>query len=208
MPGSDAPTGAMIPVFDVGGVLIDWNPRHLYRRLIADEDEMERFLATVCTPVWNLSMDRGRPWADGVAELVARFPDQAALIRAFDERWLETVAGALDDTVALLEMLLARGGPVYAITNFSSEKFALACRHFPFLGRFTGVVVSGEVGLVKPEPAIFQRFLERFGLAAERCLFIDDMALNVAAARQAGMAAVQFTDADRLATDLRQAGCL
>ncbi len=201
-------TATVIPVFDVGGVLLDWNPRYLYRRLIPDEAAREHFLATVCTSAWNLQMDRGRPWADGVAELVARFPDQAPLIRAFDEGWPEMVAGAIDGTVALLEALAARGHAVYAITNFSADKFALARQLYPFLNRFTGVVVSGEVGIIKPEAAIFRCFLERYGLDPADCLFIDDMTINIAAAEAAGMTGHHFTDPAGLQDRLVAAGLL
>jgi 2-haloacid dehalogenase len=197
-----------VPVFDVGGVLIDWDPRHLYRRLIADEAARERFLAEVCPPAWNLEMDRGRPWAVGVAERVALFPDQAALIRAFDARWPEMVAGAFVDTVALFEALLATGRPVYGITNFSVAKFAIARCRFPFLARFAGIVVSGEEGLVKPDPAIYRRLLSRHGLAAGGCLFIDDVAANVDGARAAGMQAVQYTGAAALRAELVGRGLL
>lgn len=201
-------TAPPIPVFDVGGVLLDWDPRHLYRRLIPDEAARERFLATVCTPLWNLQMDRGRPWADGVAELVDRFPDQALLIRAFDEHWPEMVADAYPATVALLEGLMDRGHGVYCITNFSADKFALTRARFPFLDRFAGIVVSGEVGLVKPEPAIYRCLIERYDLDPGRCLFIDDMAINVEAARLVGMTAHHYTGPDDLEGALAAAGLL
>ena len=200
--------GPPIPVFDVGGVLLDWNPRHLYRTLIPDEDAREHFLATVCTPLWNLEMDRGRPWADGVGELVARFPEHAPLIRAFDERWPEMVAGVYEDTVAILEALLDSGRAVYCITNFSADKFALARTLFPFLDRFTGIVVSGEVGLIKPDPAIFRCLLDRYRLDAARCLFIDDMAVNVRAAEAVGMAVHHHVGAAGLRGVLTEAGLL
>lgn len=197
-----------VPVFDIGGVLLDWNPRHLYRKLFADEAAMERFLATVCTPLWNLSLDAGKPFAQGVAELVARFPEQAELIRAFDERWQEMVPRAFDDTVALLGELRARGRRLYAITNFSAEKLALERQRWPFLSWFDGMVVSGEVGLVKPGAAIYRCLLSGYGLAAGDCLYIDDAEINVAGARAVGMHAVRFETAARLRAELEAAGLL
>jgi 2-haloacid dehalogenase len=193
-------------VFDIGNVLIQWDPRHLYRRLLADEADCDRFLAEVCTAAWNLEQDRGRPWAEAIAERIALFPGQADLIRAYSERWHEMVPGEVPGTVALLEQLRAAGVPLYAITNFSCEKFAEAQARFPVLTRFIDVVVSGEVRLVKPDPAIYRLLLERNRLDAAGCLFIDDSAANVRAAEALGMQAHHFRDAAGLAAALRAAG--
>lgn len=182
-------------VFDIGNVLIEWDPRHLYRRIFATPDEIEHFLSTVCTSAWNLEIDRGRPFAEAVAELIARFPAYEAAIRAFDERWAEMVPGLIPGTLALMERLEARGAPLYAITNFSAEKFAEARLRFPFLDRFRGVIVSAHERLLKPDRAIFELLLSRYGLRAEECLFIDDSPANVAGARDVGMAAHHFKDA-------------
>lgn len=197
-----------VPVFDIGGVVLDWDTRHLYRKLFDDAAAMERFLATVCTPLWNLSLDAGKPFRQGVAELVERFPEQAALIRAYDERWQEMVPRALDDTVAIMDELRARGRRLYAITNFSAEKMALERRRWPFLSWFDGMVVSGETGLVKPGAAIYRRLLSDHGLAAGDCLYIDDSAANVAGARAVGMHAVRFETAARLRAELEAFGLL
>jgi 2-haloacid dehalogenase len=194
------PAGApRIAVFDVGNVLLDWDMRHLYRKLFADEARMEWFLAEVCTPAWNLGFDGGRLFADGVAELTAKHPDLAAEIRAFDARWLETVRAPIEGSVALLQRLRAAGQPTYAITNFSAEKFEDACRTWPFLTGFDGVVVSGRERLLKPDPAIFHLLLDRYGLAAEDCLFIDDVPANVAAAEGVGMHGHRFESPEGLA---------
>lgn len=195
-----------IVVFDVGNVLVDWNPRFLYRSIFADEAEMEWFLANVCTPAWNLEQDRGRPFADAVAERIALFPQHEAAIRAFDERWPETISGTIPESVALLETLRARGVPDYAITNFSHEKFALAKTRFPFLAGFRGTIVSGEEKLLKPDPAIYRLLLDRYGLHAADCVFIDDSAANVAGARAVGMNALHFTGPGALAVGLRELG--
>lgn len=191
-------------VFDVGGVLIEWNPRHLYRKLFGGDDAaMERFLTEVCSPAWNLRQDAGRSWADAIAEGAGRWPEHAALIRAFDERWEEMVPGPLDATIALVEALKRRGVALYCLTNFSSSKFELTRRRFDVFGLFDGIVVSGEIGLVKPDPAIFRHLLQRFRLSAGRCLFVDDVPANVVAAQAVGMRAHLFRSAPALAQDLR-----
>lgn len=195
-----------IPVFDVGNVLIRWDPRSLYRKLIADEREREHFLTRVCSSEWNLEMDRGKPFAQGVAERVALFPDKAHLIRAFDERWLETLDGAIEGTVEILEELRARRIPTYAITNFSGEKFALASRRFPFLASFDGIVVSAHERLLKPDRRIYEILCSRHGLAPEHCLFIDDSLPNVEGARAAGMRGHHFARPERLRAELKAAG--
>ncbi len=193
-------------IFDLGGVLIDWNPRHLYRTLFADEAEMERFLAEVCTPAWNLEQDRGRPWAQAIAELSAQHPEKAELIAAYRARWPEMLNGAIAGTVALLERLDQAGVPLYALTNWSAETWPYAERLFPFLARFRGIVVSGRIGMVKPEPAIYRHALARYGLAPQRTLFIDDAPRNVEGARAVGLNAIRFVGAEALARDLARYG--
>lgn len=206
MPDSSAAPDVV--VFDIGEVLLDWNPRHLYRRIFADEATMEWFLAHVCTPAWNREQDRGRRWADAVDFLVRRWPEWRAEIEAFDARWEKTVAGEIKGSVALLRELVARDVPVYAITNFSDEKFPIAQQRYESLRLFRGVVVSGAEGLLKPDAAIFALFCERYGLAPQRCLFVDDMAANVEGARAAGMSAALFVDPPTLRRDLAAAGFL
>jgi 2-haloacid dehalogenase len=197
---------ASVVVFDVGNVLIEWDPEHLYRKLIPDAAARADFLARICTMEWNLEQDRGRRWAAAVAERIALFPDQAPLIAAYSDRWHEMVPGEVPGSVAILERLREAGVPLYAITNFSSEKFAEAQARFPFLTRFIDVVVSAEEGLLKPDPAIYRRLLDRNGLAASDCLFIDDSEKNVIGARAVGMRAHHFRDAAGLAAALRAEG--
>jgi 2-haloacid dehalogenase len=193
--------------FDLGGVLIDWNPRHLYRKLFgADETAMERFLAEVCTPAWNARLDAGRPFAEGVAELTAAHPDQADLIAAFQSRWPEMLGGAIEGTVAILRELRRAGLRTYALSNWSAETFVVTRPLYPFLEEMDGILISGEVRIGKPDPAIFREFLSRFGLAAESTAFIDDHEPNVAAAAALGMQAIRFVDPDRLRSDLRAMG--
>lgn len=195
-----------IVVFDIGNVLLDWDPRHLYRKLFDDPARMDHFLTQVWSPEWNRELDRGRPFAEAVEELAAAHPDFAGAIRAYDSRWPETVAGAIAGSVAILRALGDAGVPCYAITNFSQEKFAVARRLWPFLDDFHGVVVSGKERLLKPDPAIYRLFLARYGLSAEDCVFIDDNATNVAGARAIGMHGIVFHDPERLAQDLRALG--
>jgi 2-haloacid dehalogenase len=198
-----------VVVFDIGNVLLDWDPRHLYRDLIADPAERERFLAEICPPGWNLEQDRGRPWEAAIAERVALFPQHAALIRAFREEWHRMVAGVVPGSVELLAALRTREVPLYAITNFAADTFEECVPRFPFLrDAFLDVVVSAHVGLVKPDPAIYRLLLERNGLAAARCLFVDDSPANVRAAEGLGMHAHHFRDAAGLEAVLRGAGLL
>jgi 2-haloacid dehalogenase len=196
-------------IFDLGGVLIDWDPRHLYRKLFpTDEEAMERFLAEVCTAEWNHMQDLGRPWREAVAELSARFPREADRIAAYDRRWDEMVPGAFDDTVALLYALKARGMPLFALTNFSQEKFPSMRRRFEFLTAFDGTVVSGDIGIAKPDLRIYRHLLDLYDLRAADCLFVDDRPVNVEAASAIGMAAVVYRSPRRLRLDLVRYGLL
>lgn len=195
-------------VFDLGGVLIDWNPRYLYRGLIPDERAMEDFLATVCNGAWNERQDAGRSIAEAEAELLARHPQYESLIRAYYEGFDRMLAGPIDGTVAILEELHGRGMPLYALTNWSRETFPHARRRFPFLERFRGIVVSGELGMMKPDARIFRHLTETHALEAKDCLFIDDSPKNVAGARAAGLQALHFTAPDALRASLRQYGLL
>jgi 2-haloacid dehalogenase len=194
-------------VFDLGGVLIDWNPRYLYRKLFGvDEAAMERFLAEVCTPEWNSRFDAGRPFAEGVAELAAAHPDQAELIRDYALRWEEMLGDAFEGTVAILRELRRAGFRTYALSNWSAETFPVTRPHYPFLDEMDGILISGEVKVGKPDPAIFREFLRRFDLTPGRTVYIDDWRRNVATAASLGMVAVQFVDAARLREDLRGLG--
>lgn len=181
-------------VFDVGNVLIRWDPFRVYRKMIPDEAKRHWFLQNVCTAAWNLEQDRGRSWEEGVALLVASHPEWEAQIRAYDERWHEAVPGLIEDSVAVLEDLKARGDKVYAITNFSREKWAECLIRFPFLQSFDGVVVSAHERVIKPDPAIYRILFERYDLAAADCIFIDDSAKNIETARAVGMQAIHFVE--------------
>ena len=182
-------------LFDLGGVLIDWNPRYLYRQIFADAAAIEEFLGAVCTQAWNEEQDLGRPFAEGVRLLAAQHPHRAAEIRAYDERWHEMLKGPIADSVALLGELRERGAALYALTNWSAEKFPIARARFSFLEWFNGIVVSGEVRLKKPDPRIFDLAIRRFRLDPAATLFVDDGAHNVAAAARLGFHAHHFTEA-------------
>ena len=202
-PGRPRPPRAVL--FDLGGVLIDWNPRHLYRKIFADEAAMEHFLAAICTQEWNEEQDRGRPFAEGVRLLCEAHPHLADAIRAYDSRWDEMVKGEIADSVLCLEELRSRQVPLFALTNWSAEKFPLAVARFAFLGWFEGVLVSGDAGLKKPDPRFFRLAAERFRLDPAATFFIDDAAANVEAAAAFGFIVHRFTDAAALRRAL--AGC-
>lgn len=195
-------------VFDLGAVLVDWNPRHLYRQLLPNESAVEAFLAEVCTQAWNEEQDAGRPFAEGVALLSAQHPQHAELIHAYFLRWHEMLGGAIEGSVAILETLHRRGVPLYALTNWSAETFPHARSRFEFLKLFRGILVSGEERLKKPDPRIFQLLCARYGLDAERSVFIDDSEKNVRAARQLGMIGLHFRSAAELQRELAELGLL
>jgi 2-haloacid dehalogenase len=195
-------------VFDVGGVLLDWDPRHLFRHVIADEAEREWFLRDVVSPEWNLEQDRGRLWADAVAEAIARHPEHEPSIRAYDERWLETIGGVDEDVAALVGEVRAAGVPTYALTNYSAEKWVLSRQRLAVLREFDGVVVSGEERVTKPDEQIYRILLERYGLDPAATFFTDDLAANVAAARAVGIDAERFVDAATLRAQLIERGLL
>ncbi len=195
-------------VFDLGGVLIDWNPRHLYRKLIPDENEMERFLSEVCSPAWNLEQDRGRSWNEATELLCREHPGKEELIGAYRARWTEMLAGPIPGSVEILRELKDRHTPLYALTNWSAETFAQAREMYDFLGWFRGVIVSGEERIVKPDPAIYQLLCERNGLQPRDLAYIDDNPKNAAAASDLGMHGIHFTTPQALRRELTAIGLL
>jgi 2-haloacid dehalogenase len=196
-------------VFDLGGVLIRWDPRNLYRKLFADDEAaMEHFLATVCTTEWNERQDAGRSFAEAEAELIGRHPDKSELIRAFGRRFDEMIPGARDDVVAILNELERQGTPLFAISNWSAETFPPQRRRFPFLRLFKGIVVSGEEGVIKPDPRIFARLTERYRVPPETAVFIDDDPGNAAAATGLGFHGIHFQSAQALRAELGALGLL
>lgn len=195
-------TPRRVVVFDLGGVLLDWNPRHLYRKLFADEHAMERFLSEVCTPEWNERQDEGRSFDDAIAELLPRHGDKLHLIRAWRDRFPEMIPNALGDTVAIAAELRARGVPLYALTNWSSETFPSQRARFAFFDWFEGIVVSGEEGVMKPDPRIYRILLDRYGFAANEAVFIDDNPRNAQAADALGIRGIHFQSPAQLRREL------
>ncbi|WP_267220549.1 HAD family hydrolase [Dyella silvae] len=195
-------------IFDLGNVLIGWNPRRLYRQLFDDEAEMEWFLREVCSSAWNEQQDAGRSWAEGTALLRAQFPEHAVLIDAYHLRWEETLLGPIEESVALLAALRERGVRLLALTNWSQETFPVAMQRYAFLQWFEGIVVSGDEKLIKPDPRIYQRLLDRYGVDPATALYIDDSARNVAAAEALGMHGWWFRDPAGLSERLQQLGLL
>ncbi len=196
-------------VFDLGGVLIDWDPRYLYKTLFnGDEAAMERFLETVCPADWNRQMDAGKPFAEAVAERQALFPEHAHLIAQWHSDWEVMLKDAIPDTLQILTELRERDVRLYALTNWSAETFPLARARFPFLEWFEHIVVSGEVKLAKPDPRIFELTLARCQLNPHATVYIDDLAHNVDAARALGMTALHFEQPAQLREDLQALGLL
>ncbi len=195
-------------MFDLGGVLIDWDPRYLYRSLFDDEAEMEAFLAEVTTSEWNAAQDAGRPWSEAVEVLATEHPHRRSLIEAYWRRWVETLGGPIEGSVAILDDLRGRGLRLYALSNWSAETFPLARPRFPFLDWFDGILISGEARLTKPDPRIFAHLLERFALEPETTVFIDDSEVNVRAAANAGLVPIRFIDPAQLRRELARLGLL
>ena len=201
MQGSAAPR--RIVVFDLGGVLLQWDPRHLYRKLFpGDETAMEAFLAEVCTVEWNERQDAGRPFAEAVAELMPRHEAKRHLVEAFGSRFGEMIPGAIDGTVEIVQELKARGVPLYALTNWSAETFPPQRSRFPFLELFDGIVVSGNEGVIKPDVRIFEILLGRYRIAAHEAVFIDDNPQNAKAASALGIHGIHFQSAGQLRREL------
>jgi 2-haloacid dehalogenase len=192
-------------IFDFGGVLIDWDPRYLYRKLFDGNPEaMERFLKEVDFYHWNARQDEGRPFAEGVAELCGRFPQYRDLIQAYDRRWDESIAGPYPDTVAILRSLREMGYPLYGLSNWSVEKFLLVRHKYEVFDWFETILLSGEVKLVKPDPRIFAIMLEKIGRKAHECVLVDDSIGNIEAARRLGFQAIHFRSAEKLREELCQ----
>lgn len=193
-------------VFDLGNVLISFNPRWLYRKLLPDEAAIDRFFAETAFDAWNAQMDSGLSFAEGIAAQSARFPHYRPLFEAFFERWHEVIGGAIPESLAVFQALRQAGIRTYALSNFSAETYPLATRRFPFLLDFDGSVISGHERISKPDPAIYELLCNRYSIAPERAVFIDDKRENVEAARRHGMQGVHFTDPLALGPALRALG--
>lgn len=201
------PSSALI--FDFGGVLLDWNPRYLYRKLFPDDEPaMEHFLDEINFTEWNKLQDAGRPFSVAVAELCTRHPHYCELIRAYDQRFLESVGGTITGTVDILRRLHQAGYPLYGLSNWPAEKFRLVRPRYEFFDWFQDMVISGEVGVTKPDPRIFQLLLQQVARPAEECLLIDDAPANLAAAASLGFQTIQFQHPEQLEAELVNRGLL
>ena len=192
-------------VFDFGGVLIDWNPRYLYYPYFnGDKEQAEWFLKNICNYAWNIQMDGGKPFAEGVAELTALHPEWAEAIEAYHLRWGEMIGGEVEGTASLVRRLKAAGYGVYGLTNWSMETYPMIRDSYEVFSLFEGIVVSGEECLLKPDKASYECLLSRYGLRAEESLFLDDNADNVAGAEAVGMKAIRFESAAQAERDLKE----
>ena len=195
-------------LFDIGNVFVHWSPRFLYEKLIPDSDKLDHFLKNIVTLEWHTEHDRGRPFKEGVRILTEQYPEYADLVTAFDDRWDETINGEVEGMAALAYQLADMGVPLYALTNFSQEKWPAFAHDYAFTKLFKGVVVSGEEGMVKPDPQIYQIVLVRYGLRPEEILFIDDRDENIFAAEKLGMHGHIFKSATLLEGALEEHGLL
>ena len=162
-------------IFDLGGVLIDWNPNHLFEKMFeGDQLELEYFLTTVCPPEWNAKLDMGYSFSEAIKERINQFPDYEGYIQAYGDRWIEMIGGQINGTVEILAKLKDQGYPLFVLSNWSGETYPYVYQRFDFLKWFDLIVLSGEEKLVKPDPAIFQVLLNRIEYQAVQCLFIDD----------------------------------
>lgn len=191
-------------VFDFGNVLLKWDPRYIYKHYFPNDSEaMERFLREVNFADWNLQLDKGRPFVEGVAVLSQQFPHYSHLIQAFNDRWIDSVGEPVAGTVNILRRLKRAGYPVYGLSNWSAETFPHARRKHDFFDLLDDMVISGEVGHVKPEPEIYQIMLDKIGRPARECLFIDDSLANIHQAQDMGFAVVHFQSAEQLESALQ-----
>jgi len=193
-------------IFDLGNVLIRWDPRNHYKDRFATVEEMERFLAEITPGAWNHEMDLGKPFAQAIAERTALHPEYGELLGEWKSQWERMLGGAIDESVALLSELREAGYRIAALTNWSAETFPIARARFPFLGWFEEIVISGVERVAKPDPAMFALALARTGFVADRTVFIDDSLPNVEGARAAGMHAVHFSSTARCRDELKALG--
>lgn len=196
-------------IFDLGAVLIDWNPRYLYRKIFKTEEEIDWFLQNVCTSEWNEKQDAGRSFEEATQELIQKFPDHKIAIEAWYGRWHETIDGAIHGTVEILETLRkSKKYRLYALTNWSAETFPWALANFEFLHWFEGIVVSGEEKTRKPFPEFFQILFDRHRVDPSTSLFIDDNVANVSGGADVGLHVIHFQSPEQLRSELMQLNIL
>lgn len=196
-------------IFDFGGVLIQWDPRNLYKRYFPDNPQaMEDFLAEINFHEWNALQDKGRPFAEGIAEHSAKFPQYAHLIEAYRRNWKDSITGAITGSVEVVEILVRKGYPIYGLSNWSAETFPLVQDEYPFLEHFDEIILSGEVKLIKPDRAIFDLLLDKINLPAEETIFVDDSLPNIRTAQEMGFNTIHFTTPKNLEDALKEYGVL
>lgn len=193
-------------IFDMGGVLVDWNPRYVYREMTDDGSKIEWFLENICNFEWNVKQDAGRSFAEGTAELVSKYPEWREWIEAYYGRWPKPLAGALEPTVGILKRLSAAGYRLFSLTNWSAESFPYVHAIAPWMNLFEDVVVSGEEKCVKPQPEIYRILLDRNGLDPAECIFIDDSRANIDGGEAVGIDGILFTSAEDLEKALKGFG--
>lgn len=195
-------------IFDFGNVLLQWQPRGLFQRFFADEPAVDAFMDEIGFAEWHLEQDRGRSFADAIAERTVKFPQYAQILAGYHTGYDYAVTGAISKSVDILQQLKQAGYPLYGLSNYPAEKFPLAREKYPFFAWFDEIVISGEVGLVKPDPAIFQLLLAKINRTAAECIFIDDAIANVRSAQQLGFTVIHFHSPEQLAHDLEKLGIL
>jgi len=194
-------------IFDLGAVLIDWNPDYLYKKLIANDQERKWFLENICTPDWNEEQDSGRPLKEATEMLIEKYPGQEAMIRAYYERWEEMLNGPIEGTLEIFRLLKEKNlMQLIALTNWSSETFPIALEKYDFLNWFHGRVVSGEEKTRKPFKGIYETLIERYSIIPSEAIFIDDNKRNLIPAEELGITALHFTSPERLQKDLLSLG--
>jgi 2-haloacid dehalogenase len=196
-------------VFDLGGVLIDWNPEYLYNKIIPDEQERRWFLSTICTPDWNEQQDAGRSLQEATELLVARYPEHEKAIRAYYGRWKEMLGGPIHETVEIFRELKKQGRlKLYALTNWSAETFPVALELYDFLHWFDGRLVSGEEKVRKPFPEIYKLLIQRFEIDPKHAIYVDDNIRNVLPARELGFVGLHFRTPALFREELQKLGVL
>jgi 2-haloacid dehalogenase len=193
-------------VFDIGGVLIDWNPRHLFRKVFENEEEMEWFLSNICTYEWNVQQDGGKLFSVATAELSAKYPEYSDKIALYYGRWTEMLGGEIEGTVKIFRELKSKGMPLYALSNWSHEAFPAAYERYDFMKEFDGLVVSGYEKLLKPDHAIYRVLMERYNIIPSESVYIDDNKPNADAATELGFHAIHFLSPDQLRAELKKLG--
>jgi len=194
-------------IFDFGGVLIDWNPRYMYRSEFEESSEMEDFLNEVCTDDWNLQQDKGRSLAEGTRILQDKFPEHVVKIQLYYDQWEKMINGYISQNVTVLRKLKEKY-KLYGLTNWSAETFPIVFKRYSFFKLFDGIVISGEEKLIKPDKKIFQLMLERYHLEAKNSLFIDDNLKNIQAAKEMGFATIHVLEKTDLNSELSALGLI